>query len=89
MKKSDLDKAVEQVVKFKMKAVDNLIEELIKPLEVTDNPEDVIGKPYESWTPQDLEMAKRIYGTKEPSLLSNLVFRKTYERVREMEQEEL
>ena len=87
MKKAALDKAIEQAVNFKLAAVDRLIEELIEPLEVTDNPEDLLGKPFEKWTPQDLELLKRVFGDKEPNRLSNFIFKKTYERVKAMEAE--
>lgn len=87
--KNNFDIAVDEVISLKMKAVDKLIKELIEPLRVTDNPEDLIGKPYEQWTSQDLERLKMVYGTKEPNVLSNFIFKKTYERVKELESEEL
>ena len=89
MKKSDFDRAIDELVRVKETAIDKLINDLIKPLEVKANPEDLIGKPFEQWTPQDLELLKKVYGDKEPNVLSNFVFKKTYERVKALEQEEL
>ncbi len=70
-----------------MKAVDRLIKEVIEPISDVGNPEQVIGKPYESWTPTDLIFLSKIYGTKEPNPLSNLIFRKKYAEVKELEED--
>ena len=89
MKKTPLTIAIDRAVQKKIEAMDKLIEELIEPLEDVGNPEKLLGKPYESWSPQELSMAIKIYGTTEPNPLSNLVFRKKYEEVKQLEQEEL
>jgi len=72
-----------------MKAIDALMKELIDPIAEVGSPEKLIGKSYESWTPDDLARLTRVYGTVEPNPLSNLIFNKTYDRVRDMEREEL
>jgi len=89
MKKSTLDKSIERVLQIKMEAVNYLISDLIEPLEVNDNPEELLGKHFAQWTPQDLELLKKVYGTAEPNVLSNFIFKKTYERVKTLESEEL
>jgi len=89
MKKPDLEKSMDKAIEVKLQAADRLIEELVEPLEDLGNPEKLLGKPYESWSPQELTMMIQIYGQKEPNPLSNLIFRKTYDKVREMEAVEL
>ena len=89
MKQTDLTLAIDEVVQLKMMAIDKLIEELVEPISDIGSPEDLIKKPYEQWTPQDLQMMSTIYGTAEPSPLSNLIFRKKYEEVKELEASEL
>lgn len=89
MKPSHLPKLIDEVVDIKLKAVDAFIEEVIEPLEQLGNPEELIGKPYEQWTPEDLQRLTFAYGTKEPNPLSNLVFRRALERVQRLEAEEV
>jgi len=86
--KRNFDSVIDYVLDLKLKAIDQVVAEVIEPLRVTENPEDLLGKPYEQWTPQDLEMLKVIYSSKEPNKLSDFVFKKLYARVRSMEQEE-
>jgi hypothetical protein len=87
--KNKFDFAVKEVIDLKMEAVDKIVKEIIEPLRVTDNPEELIGKPYETWTAQDLQMLKSIYGEGNNTPLTNLIFKKTYERVVELERGEL
>ena len=82
-------KAIDHAVSVKLQAVDRLAQRLIEPLAKVGSPENLIGKPFEQWTPVDLAMLTRIYGTAEPNQLSNLIFRKTYERVLALEREEI
>ena len=89
MKETELTKAIEQAVDLKLKAIDRLVEELVEPLEKVGNPEDLLGKPYEQWSPQDLQMLIQIYGSGDNTPLSNLIFRKTYAMVKELEREEV
>lgn len=88
MKKTNLTQAIDHVVALRMKAVDKYFDEVIEPLTEVGNPEKLIGKPYESWTLEDMQRLVQIYGEKEPNLLSNLIFRKEYERVKQLEAEE-
>lgn len=88
MNKTLLTQAIDKAVAVKLQAVDRVIKELVEPLEKVGSPEDLIKKPYEQWTPEDLSMLTKIYGTKEPNLLSNLIFRKVYKKVKQMEAEE-
>ena len=88
MKQADLTRAIEQVVALKLRAVDRFIEENVKPLSDVGNPEKLIGRPYETWSPEDLQRLTIIYGTKEPNPLSNLIFRRKLEEVKRLEAEE-
>jgi len=84
VKQTEFTKMVDDVVELKMKAVDKYIEEIIEPLGEIGNPEKLIGKPYEQWTPLDLQMLGRIYGP-EPNELSKLIFKKEYAKLIELE----
>lgn len=84
---SDLTRAMDRVIALKMKAVDVVVQNVIEPLLEFGNPEKLLGKPYDLWTQQDLARLSQIYGVKEPNALSNLIFRREYQKVRELEEE--
>ena len=88
MDKTPLTRAIEEAVAIKMKAVDLLIESFIEPLANLGNPEKLIGKRYEEWTPQDLLLVSKIYGSADGTPLSNLIFDKEYKRVLSLEEHE-
>ena len=85
MKQTELTQAIEKVVEFKLRAVDIVIKEIVEPLEKVGSPEDLIKKPYETWTPEDLSMLIKVYGMGENTPLSNLIFRKAYKNLKELE----
>ncbi len=87
MKETSLTRAVQEVIEFKLKALDLFLEEMVDPLEQVGNPEKLIGKKYEEWTPQDLQMLGQIYGNAHDSPLARLIFRKEYEKVKQLEKE--
>jgi hypothetical protein len=89
MKSIPLTQSVEKVVALKMKAVDSLLEELIDPIADVGSPEKLLGKKYETWSPEDLALMTKVYGIKEPNPLSDLIFNKTYKQVKELEEAEL
>jgi len=89
MKKTPFTNAIEEVVELKLKAADEYIDEVVEQIGDVGSPEKLIGKRYEEWTPQDLQMLSQIYGMEEPSPLSELIFRKSYKEVKEMEATEL
>ena len=88
MKEPDLVKAIEKVVTLKLRAVDKLVEELVEPFADVGNPEQLINKHYSSWTPEDLQKLIMIYGQGDNSHLTNLIFSREYNKVRELEEEE-
>ncbi len=81
------DEAVKHVVALKIKAIDEFVEEFIDPIGDVGSPEKIIGKPYEEWNEFDLQQAVSIYGQVEPNPLSNLIFRKKFAEVKELEAE--
>lgn len=89
MKPTSLTKAIEEVVALKSQAIDRVLQDLVEPLAKIGRPEELIGKKYEQWTPQDLLMLGKIYGPQDGTPLSNLIFKKTYERVKALEAEEM
>ena len=80
-----LTKAVDKTVAVKMVALDALVTLLIEPLTKVGNPESLIGKPYEEWTPDDLQKLIGIYGQKEPNPLTRTIFRHEYAKVQDLE----
>lgn len=89
MKKSSFSEAADKVVALKMRAIDILIERMIEPIEDIGNPEQLIGKKYETWEQEDFQRLSMIYGTKEPNPLSNLIFREKYAEVIRLERDEI
>ena len=88
MKQTDLTLAIEEVVTLKTDAIDRLVKELVEPLADVGNPEKLINKKYENWTPEDLQVLSKIYGSVEPNPLSETIFRHKYAEVKELEEEE-
>ena len=85
MKETTLTMAAEEVIELKLKVADMFIEEIIDPLGDLGNPETVIGKPYEQWTPADMQILGQLYGP-EPNALSDLIFQKSYKEVLALEE---
>ena len=88
MKKIPLTLAVEKAIEIKMLAMDKLIEELVEPLADVGSPEKLIKKGYSQWTPEDLALLTKIYGTGEDTPLTRTIFNRTYENVKRLEAEE-
>lgn len=86
MKETPFTEAVKEIIEFDLAVMDEFIKEEIEPLGDIGNPEKLIGKKYEEWTPQDKQMLAQIYGP-EPNTLSNFIFKREYEKVKELEAE--
>ena len=84
-----LDLAIKKIVSVKMIALDRLTKELIEPISDVGSPEKVLKKAYDLWDENDLALAVQIYGPGDDTPLANLIFRKTLERVEELEREEI
>ena len=89
IKQTTLTKAIDEAIALKLKAIDMLIDKLVLPLADVGSPEALIGKSYEQWTPEDLMFLSKIYGSGGNTPLSNLIFKKEYEKVRDLEQDEV
>jgi hypothetical protein len=85
-KKDWFPKAVEELIKEELDAVDQLIKEFIDPIAAVGNPEELIGKRYEQWTPEDLQKLIGIYGQAPDSPLSRVIFNREYEILKEKEE---
>ena len=86
MKETQLTKIVAELIKEDLAVMDEIVEEDIEALGDIGNPEKLIGKKYEEWTPQDLQMLGQIYGSQEPNRLSKFIFNKEYSKVQELEE---
>ena len=86
MKEDEFSKIIDEIIELKVRIADEFIEDVIEPLADIGNPEKLLGKPYEQWTPQDLQMLGSLYG-EEPNPLSDLIFKKEYEKVKALEKE--
>ncbi len=81
MSKPFLTQAAEEVIALKLKAVDEWIENIVEPLADIGNPEKMIGKPYGTWTPEDLQTLYAIYG----KALEKFIFNKELKYIQELE----
>lgn len=86
---TELTSALERSIGLRMKAVDRIMEKMVEPLKDIGNPEKLIGKPYDRWTPEDLRMLVSIYGQEEPNPLSDTIFKHEYDKVKDLEEAEL
>jgi hypothetical protein len=79
MDKSQFDIACERVVTLNAKAIDICERDLIQPiLDEIKNPEKVLGKKYELWTPQDFLLLTQVYQST-PDILSEFIAKKEYD----------
>jgi hypothetical protein len=88
MKQEDLIQSIDETLGLIVDVVDEYMMEIQEQLEVTINPEKLLGKPYELWTAQDKILLGQVYGP-EPNPLSNLIFNKEYDKVLALEEGEL
>ncbi len=86
MKDTSFTEAVKELIKFDLEVMDEFIKEEIEPIADVGNPEKLLNKKYEEWTPQDLQNLSIVYGQKEPNRLSNFIFDKEYQKVKELEE---
>ncbi len=89
MKDVLLTRAIKEVVDKELAALDIVLSELVEPISDVGNPEKLLGKPYDAWTPEDLGMLSQVYGKDDNTPLANTIFKRTLERVQEMEKSEL
>ena len=70
-------------------ATEDYLAEIVEQFEDVGNPEKLLEKPYDQWTMDDFNMLTYIYGDKEPNALTNLIFKREYNKVKELESEEV
>ena len=89
MEETVFTQAVKEVIEVKLKAIDEYLENFIEPIANIGSPEKLVGAPYEEWKNNQfiLQKLSQIYGEQEPNPLSELIYRKTIEEVRELEGE--
>ena len=86
MKETILTKAIDRYITIEMRAVARFIAEFVEPLGDIGNPEKLINKKYEQWTPEDLQRLGQIYGA-EPNPLSRLIATKEITKLEALEAE--
>ncbi len=89
MKETVTTKAIDKAIEIKLKAVDRFMAEYVEPLSDVGNPEKLLKKKYEEWTPQDVELLKTIYGEGNETPLAKVIATREYEKVKQMEAEVL
>ncbi len=62
MKQTPLIDGIDEIVALKLAAADDFIKKVVEPLEDVGNPEKLIGKTYDQWTPQDKQALVGVYG---------------------------
>lgn len=85
MDKNELTQMIDEVVKMKMDIVDEYIDEVVDAIGDIGSPEKLIGKKYETWTPQDLQLLAGVYGPGDDTPLGRLIFDREYNKVKELE----
>ncbi len=87
VKETDFTRMLDSVVTLKLKVVDEFVNKFVDRIGNIGNPEKLIGKPYESWTPRDIQLLWSVYGNSEPNVLSKFIAGKEYEKVLKLEKE--
>jgi len=89
MKREETIKVIDETLSDMLSIANEVIEELTYQFEETQNPEKLIGKSYETWTSQDLQLLAQVYGPEDDTPLAKTIFDKEYTKVQELEAEEL
>jgi len=89
MKKDELVATIDQTLGLLLEIADDYIDEIAEELTVVASPEKLIGKPYESWSPNDFNLLSQVYGDGNDTPLSKTIFNNEYKRVLELEEGEL
>ncbi len=83
----DLNSMITEMIEEDLALLDELIEEEIKPLADLGDPEKLIGKKFEEWTPQDMAFLEQVYANN-PEPLNKVVFDHTFQAMTEAEEAE-
>ncbi len=78
------------MLKADLEILDALVEKEIKPIADLGNPEKLIGKKFEEWTPEDMALLTQIYpNNNDPSNpLNKVVFEHTHQAMLDAEEAE-
>jgi len=82
----DFEKIAAQVLMPQVKAIEIIMGEITEPLKALQNPETLMGKPYESWTEEEVQLLSTIYGPGD-NPLNRLIMKKKYEKILTLESE--
>jgi hypothetical protein len=85
MDKNTFIQAVDDTIKLKMETADKYVKETIEKIGDIGSPEKLIKKPYEDWTPEDLQRLAGVYGPGDDTPLARLIFNREYEKVKQLE----
>jgi hypothetical protein len=84
--KTPFEIALKQYLEIQTKVVKQYVESYIKPLTILVNPETLMGRPFETWTPQDHQKLQIVYGPgKNP--YTQLILEKQVAMVQQMKAE--
>ncbi len=83
----DLNSVIAEMIEEDLAILDELVEEEIKPLADLGDPEKLIGKKFEEWTPEDMALLEQIYASN-PKPLNKVVFDNTFQAMTEAEEAE-
>lgn len=89
MVKSEFESTTKELLAETEEMIEQFITEEIEPLRVNDNPEKLLGQPYEVWkdNPQIMALLQQIYGTAPDSKLAKFINGKQYEEIQELEKQ--
>ncbi len=83
----DLNSVIAEMIEEDLALLDELIEEEIKPLADLGDPEKLLGKKFEEWTPEDMALLEQIYANN-PKPLNKVVFEHTHQVMLDAEEAE-
>ncbi len=82
---------VEELIQEELEILDEVIAEEVEVLDHMGNPEKLIGKPYDAWTPEDIQTLAMVYGTEastggKPNPLTRLIVSKEWDKLQKAKQ---
>ena len=86
MVEDDLNSVIAEMIEEDLAILDELVEEEIKPLADLGDPEKLIGKKFEEWTPEDLQLLIQAYGNNPQ--LEDFLFERGHKDMKEAEEAE-
>ena len=81
-----IQQAIDKYIKLETEVAKQFMERYVEPIELVANPEKLMGRPFETWSPQDHMFLRTVYG-KEPNAYSELVLTKEIQEVQALNEE--